>query len=207
MGSGNGYGGAAGSRRPLPVATAGALARVKRHDSAAPPRLCEHCFLKSREADDGCPRARREESADVGRFGGRFPRRSVGSQFDQADLRAIFRPDRRVRLTSSCRICSLPTHPASCVRWPEFDRHHPMTLHRCTTFVCHVLFAAFLTSVVAGQPANSGSIVGRVSNQRNGEYLENVRISVEGTTQEVFTDVDGYYRLTNVPPGTAHVRA
>ena len=45
------------------------------------------------------------------------------------------------------------------------------------------------------------TIEGRVSNARTGEYLENARITVEGTTLEAFTDRSGAYRLINVPPG------
>ena len=58
---------------------------------------------------------------------------------------------------------------------------------------------------VAARP--TGTIEGRVSNPAVGEHLERVRLTVEGTTLETFTDADGYYRLTNVPAGSAHVKA
>jgi iron complex outermembrane recepter protein len=53
----------------------------------------------------------------------------------------------------------------------------------------------------------TGTIEGRVSNAAADEHLERVRLTVEGTTLETFTDADGYYRITNVHAGTAQVRA
>src|SRR5688572_9739780 len=55
------------------------------------------------------------------------------------------------------------------------------------------------------QPA-TGTIEGRISNPA-GKNLERARITVEGTTLETFSDSDGNYRLTNVPPGAARVSA
>jgi hypothetical protein len=52
----------------------------------------------------------------------------------------------------------------------------------------------------------TGSIEGRVSNPATGEYLERAQVTVEGTTLETFTDADGFYRLTDVPAGTARVK-
>ena len=67
------------------------------------------------------------------------------------------------------------------------------------------VFAVVTPSAVA-QSAASGTIEGRVLNARNGEYLENARLTVEGTSLETFTDTDGSYRLSNVPAGTVKVR-
>ena len=53
----------------------------------------------------------------------------------------------------------------------------------------------------------TGTIEGRVLNGRNGEYVENARITVEGTAVEAFTDADGTYRLLHVPAGPARVKA
>ncbi len=66
--------------------------------------------------------------------------------------------------------------------------------------------ATFLLLVVArlgAQLAGGGTIEGRVFDPRRGEYLENARITIEGTKQEVLTDSTGNYRLSNVPVGTA----
>jgi iron complex outermembrane receptor protein len=52
----------------------------------------------------------------------------------------------------------------------------------------------------------TGTIVGRVVNEASGHYLDKVRITVEGTALETFTDPDGYYRLADVPAGTAQIK-
>ncbi|MES2694497.1 MAG: TonB-dependent receptor [Verrucomicrobiota bacterium] len=68
---------------------------------------------------------------------------------------------------------------------------------------------ALLFGAAAASAADSGTgtIEGRVYNPANGEYLETVRITVEGTAQETFTDSGGRYRLNAVPAGTARVKA
>ena len=58
-----------------------------------------------------------------------------------------------------------------------------------------------------GQTGATGTIEGRVSNSRNAEYLEKARISVVGAGLETLTDTGGHYRITNVPAGTATVKA
>ncbi len=57
----------------------------------------------------------------------------------------------------------------------------------------------------AADASSAGTIEGRVSNPANGEYLEKARVMVEGTSIETLTDATGFYRLSNVPPGTARV--
>jgi iron complex outermembrane receptor protein len=52
-----------------------------------------------------------------------------------------------------------------------------------------------------GTPLN-GAIEGRVLNARSGEYLERVRVTVEGTALETFTDDAGEFQLAGVPAGT-----
>jgi hypothetical protein len=39
-----------------------------------------------------------------------------------------------------------------------------------------------------------------------GEYLERARLTIEGTTQEAFTDSSGHYRFTGVPAGASRVK-
>ena len=63
-----------------------------------------------------------------------------------------------------------------------------------------------LGSALAQSPP-VGVIEGRVFNPGTGEYLELVRITVEGTSLEAFTDTSGQYRIGNVPAGQARVRA
>ncbi len=56
------------------------------------------------------------------------------------------------------------------------------------------------------QTSATGIIEGRVANAASGSYLENARITVEGTGLESFTDETGFFRLANVPAGAARVR-
>ncbi len=73
-------------------------------------------------------------------------------------------------------------------------------------FIAALLFA-FLTLVVArAQSANTGAIEGRVLNRATGAYLNNARVTVEGTSLQVFTNEFGEYRVSGVPAGTAGVR-
>ncbi len=58
----------------------------------------------------------------------------------------------------------------------------------------------------ADGPAATGVIEGRVLNTRNGEYLENARLTIEGTSLETFTDSGGQFRLGPVRAGVAKVR-
>ena len=76
-------------------------------------------------------------------------------------------------------------------------------ISRCALLIS----AAFvLVTVTFAQTLSSGTIEGRVLNTRNGEYLENARVTVDGTGLEAFTDSSGQYRLTNVPAGPAKVK-
>ena len=61
--------------------------------------------------------------------------------------------------------------------------------------------------VPSAETTSGGTIEGRVTNPATGDYLERARVTVEGTAAEAFTDTAGFYRLTNVPAGTAQVRA
>ncbi|MBC7368310.1 MAG: TonB-dependent receptor [Undibacterium sp.] len=72
---------------------------------------------------------------------------------------------------------------------------------RLTTLMVGVLLCA-------GQAAaqTTGTVEGRVLNADNGKYLNNARVTVDGTTLEAFTDSAGLYRLTNVLAGEAKVK-
>src|SRR5688500_18596979 len=81
------------------------------------------------------------------------------------------------------------------------------TPFRLVPFRAGVLCTLFLTTAMLAQPAATGTIEGRVVNLRSGDYVERARITVEGTTLEAFTDTGGRYRLTQVPPGVATIKA
>ena len=89
-------------------------------------------------------------------------------------------------------------------------RSNVTTTHRIANIVCAslvVLGLGSLPSAALAQGSATGTIEGRVSHPASGEYLETARLTVEGTTLETFTDSDGNYRLTNVPAGTAKLKA
>jgi iron complex outermembrane receptor protein len=65
--------------------------------------------------------------------------------------------------------------------------------------------AALFAAPLAAQPA--GTLTGRVQNRDAGLYLNNARVSVEGTDLQAFTDESGEYRLAGVPAGTVRLRA
>jgi TonB-dependent receptor len=48
----------------------------------------------------------------------------------------------------------------------------------------------------------TGTITGRVQNIATGQFLNNARVSVKGTTQSVYTDNFGVYQLVGVPSGS-----
>lgn len=66
------------------------------------------------------------------------------------------------------------------------------------------LTTAAVTLPVAShaQATATGSISGRVQNAHNGSYLNNARITVEGTSIVVFTNSFGEFRLEDIPAGT-----
>ncbi|MBI4626180.1 MAG: carboxypeptidase regulatory-like domain-containing protein [Verrucomicrobia bacterium] len=67
--------------------------------------------------------------------------------------------------------------------------------------------SVILSHVVrSAETPTTGTIEGRVLKPSNGEYLERAHVTVEGTPVEAFSDTAGYYRLSNVPAGTARVR-
>ncbi|MFM7751180.1 MAG: carboxypeptidase regulatory-like domain-containing protein, partial [Opitutaceae bacterium] len=67
------------------------------------------------------------------------------------------------------------------------------------------MLAAFGAPAFAA--ATSGTVEGRVLNAAMGSYLERVRLTVDGTALEAFSDADGNYRLAGVPAGSATIRA
>src|SRR5436190_10111303 len=56
---------------------------------------------------------------------------------------------------------------------------------------------------VASPPIATGTISGRVQNVVTGQYLNNARVTLKGTTTTVYTDSFGAYQLVGVPAGTA----
>ncbi|MBI5691952.1 MAG: TonB-dependent receptor [Verrucomicrobia bacterium] len=82
----------------------------------------------------------------------------------------------------------------------------PPTFRSAVVALAALLFAAD-PAPLAAQPAATGTIEGRVLNSSSGTYLNNARISVDGTTRQTFTNEYGEYRLANLPPGPVTLRA
>lgn len=83
---------------------------------------------------------------------------------------------------------------------------NPDSIRPIRTLARASLVAATFLLLVAvrlgAQLPGGGTIEGRIFDPRRGEYVENARITIEGTRQEVFSDATGVYRLLNVPAGT-----
>jgi len=55
--------------------------------------------------------------------------------------------------------------------------------------------------------AQTGKIAGLITDATTGDALPGVNVSIAGTTQGAVSDVDGYYAILNVRPGTYTIRA
>jgi hypothetical protein len=64
--------------------------------------------------------------------------------------------------------------------------------------------AALASPIVASA---QGTIAGRVTDRSTGAPIPDAQVIVIGTQRGARTDVEGQYRLTNVPEGSARVRA
>src|SRR5687767_13641996 len=74
-------------------------------------------------------------------------------------------------------------------------------------FCLATLIVPLVAQTVPNSSSATGTIEGRVTNPATSTVVERARISIDGTDLETFSDPDGYYRLANVPAGTAQVRA
>ena len=62
------------------------------------------------------------------------------------------------------------------------------------------LFLFFLSATLYAQ--NGGTVRGKVFEQDTGEPIAFGTVLLEGTTIGTNTDVEGFFTLANVPPGT-----
>ncbi|MCD6276902.1 carboxypeptidase-like regulatory domain-containing protein, partial [candidate division WOR-3 bacterium] len=70
------------------------------------------------------------------------------------------------------------------------------------------VFLALLFIVALSMFAGTtGKIVGRVYDASTRQGLPGVNVIIEGTTMGAATDLDGYFIILNVPPGTYDVTA
>ena len=80
-------------------------------------------------------------------------------------------------------------------------------LVHCVFALATLIVLPLLTVIASAQAANTGTVEGRVSNSVAGSYLKQVRVTVEGTALETFTNEAGEFRLSGVPAGEAPLRA
>src|SRR5687768_6051145 len=97
----------------------------------------------------------------------------------------------------------MPTDPL------PFCARRTWTPHACVArALVAVLFLHILSTLVAADaPSGFGAIEGRVFNPGTGEYLENARITIEGTSLETLTNSLGQYSFSKVPAGAVKVKA
>src|SRR4051812_27224399 len=110
---------------------------------------------------------------------------------------------------------TVPGKPLARARLPRFPLPYLPTMPmfvpsspRVARWVRTISYLCFIGICAAarGQNASVGSIEGRVLNAAAGNYLNNARVTVEGTAIETFTDSFGQYRLAHVPAGDVKVK-
>lgn len=69
------------------------------------------------------------------------------------------------------------------------------------------LFSSLLNAANINLAATTGKIAGRITDATTGEPLPFVNVIIIGTTLGAATDIDGYYSIINIPPGTYSVKA
>src|SRR5438309_10944780 len=72
----------------------------------------------------------------------------------------------------------------------------------CAFAVASAALTTFAPPIHA-QATSGATITGRVQNAATGNYLNNARVRVVGSTVEAFTDASGEYRISGVPAGQA----
>ena len=75
---------------------------------------------------------------------------------------------------------------------------------RSFPFLTYLIFAIGTQAVMAG---TTGKIVGTVVDDETGEPLPGANVIVSGTTLGAASDLQGYYIILNIPPGTYSLKA
>ncbi|KAB2842776.1 MAG: TonB-dependent receptor plug domain-containing protein, partial [Melioribacteraceae bacterium] len=65
----------------------------------------------------------------------------------------------------------------------------------------------FLISVINIYAGTTGKLVGKVVDKATGDAVPFVNVIIMGTTLGAATDLDGYFSILNVPPGTYSIKA
>ena len=64
------------------------------------------------------------------------------------------------------------------------------------------VFILFMLLPALVFPGTTGKIAGKVTDSQSGEALAGVNVFLQGTAMGAATDIDGFYYIINVPPGT-----
>jgi iron complex outermembrane receptor protein len=94
---------------------------------------------------------------------------------------------------------------ATLTLWRRFARFSHSGGFNPARYLGTALLALLLSGNAFAQ--DTGTVTGRVLNVGNNRYLNNAKVSVEGTTIEAYTNEYGDYRLTNVPAGEVKLKA
>ena len=71
----------------------------------------------------------------------------------------------------------------------------------------YLLFGLIILLTNLNLLAQSGKIVGTITDEKTGEALIGVNVIVEGTMYGAATDVDGYYSILSIPPSQYSIKA
>jgi hypothetical protein len=82
-----------------------------------------------------------------------------------------------------------------------------INLIRCAAICAASVGLLFSTSPLFSQSAPAGSLGGRVQNSAAGNYLNNARVTIEGTNVSTLTNEFGEYFFPNIPPGETRLTA
>ncbi len=85
-----------------------------------------------------------------------------------------------------------------------FHKHSHFKMMNVIKSISLLFFLTLFSSISVF--ATTGKITGRVLDAQ-GESLPGVNVSIDGTQQGAVTDVDGYYTILNVSPGTYQLKA
>src|SRR5687767_15415553 len=81
----------------------------------------------------------------------------------------------------------------------------PYLRHFAAGLSAAFLGLVFSAAITAGQTSATGTLEGRVQNVALGDYLNNARVSIDGTTLTTLTNQFGEYRINDVPAGEVRV--
>lgn len=84
---------------------------------------------------------------------------------------------------------------------------NPTPLVRCCYRIVFFVVGLAVALSASAQSGATATLTGRVQNRDAGLYLNNARVSVEGSELQAFTNEAGEYRLPGVPAGQVRLRA